>query len=134
VGALLLFWVFRMLWNDKKLFTTAMAALFLIYPGFLRQPMAITYHTHLTVLLLSILSIGLTIAAFKAKTMRWKIVLTALSVLTGITYLALIEYFVGMEAARLAIIIFLYFKEKQQIVSISRRSARSFSAGCLTSS
>jgi hypothetical protein len=114
VGALLLFWVFRMLWNDKKLFTTAMAALFLIYPGFLRQPMAITYHTHLTVLLLSILSIGLTIAAFKAKTMRWKIVLTALSVLTGITYLALIEYFVGMEAARLAIIIFLYFKEKQQ--------------------
>ncbi|HTX78677.1 MAG TPA: hypothetical protein VMC62_03375 [Longilinea sp.] len=112
-GALLLFWVVRMLWSDKRLVTTTMAALFLVYPGFLRQPMAITYHTHLTVLLLSILSIGLTIAAFRAEVMWQKIVLTVLSILTGITYLMLIEYFVGMEAVRLVIIIFLHFKEKQ---------------------
>ncbi|HTX78676.1 MAG TPA: hypothetical protein VMC62_03370, partial [Longilinea sp.] len=113
-GALLLFWVFRMLWHDKKLITTAMTVLFLVYPGFLDQVMPLAFHTHLTVLLLAILSNGLTIASFQAKAKSTKITLAVLSVITGIIYLIAIDYFAAMEAARLAIIFILYFREHPQ--------------------
>src|SRR5215211_5931529 len=46
-GALVLFWLLNMLWPHKRTETTLMSALFLVYPGFLSQPNAIDYQSHI---------------------------------------------------------------------------------------
>src|SRR6185436_13306376 len=63
VGALSLFWILKMLWSRQPGATTLMALLFLIYPGFLSQPNAIDYQSHIIGLASALLSIALTLRA-----------------------------------------------------------------------
>src|ERR1043165_4888441 len=61
LGALALLWCLNMLWPGKRTATTLMSLLFLIYPGFLSQPNAIDYQSHIIGLAAALASIALTL-------------------------------------------------------------------------
>ena len=107
VGAFCLLWLLRLLWPANRTETFLCALLFLIYPGFLSQPIAIDFQSHLVGILLAFLSIGLTVRSFSvAGRVPW--VLTWLgSVLTGWFYLGQMEYYIGFEAVRILVIVLL---------------------------
>ena len=87
------------------------ALLFLVYPGFLSQPNAVDFHAHIVSLALAMLSLWLTMEAINkgyGNVIRWG--LLGFSVLLAWAYLGLMEYFIGIEALRFALIFEWYQK------------------------
>ena len=111
IGALGFLWLLRRLWPEHKVETTTAAILFFIYPGFLQWANATTKSNQITTYTLSILSIYLTVAAFQAKKIRWKVFFTLGAVATAISYWFLYEYMIGMEGMRLGIITLMIWRE-----------------------
>jgi len=101
-GALALFWLLNMLWRHRRVETTIMALLFLIYPGFLSQPNAIDYQSHIVGLAAAFLSVALTIKAILSERRMEKIIFHALSILLGCLYLSQMEWYIGFEFFRWA--------------------------------
>ena len=88
------------------------ALLFLVYPGFLSQINPIDYQSQLMSLCLAMISIALTVQAIHTQKLPLRIVLTLLSILTGLAYLPLVEYFLGFEALRLVLILVFVLRQK----------------------
>ncbi len=120
-GAVLLWVTLGMVWPAQKRANLLMAALFLIYPGFLSQPNAVDFQAHLFSLMLAMLSLALSVKAVLATPPWVKWTLTALAILTGWVYLALMEYFIGLEALRLGLIALLVFRQANGIKTFTRR-------------
>jgi hypothetical protein len=97
-------WMVRSIWVNKPLITLSMAALFTVYPGFLQQPNALIYTVHLLTLLLIAVSIGCTVHAVRAAARTRFIVFTLIGVVTAAAYIFLLEFFIGSEILRLAVI------------------------------
>ncbi|HEX2697547.1 MAG TPA: hypothetical protein VHM28_07555 [Anaerolineales bacterium] len=106
------FWILTMLWPRKQSASTLSAILFLVYPGFLSQYNSIDYQSQLLSLFLAMISIALTVKAIQTLSPFIKVGLIVLSILTGWFYLALVEYFFGLEVFRF-ICIFLLIHQKQ---------------------
>jgi hypothetical protein len=106
VSAIALFWILERLWSGRKILNFFAALLFLLYPGFLSQVNPIDYQSQLLSLCLAMISIALTIKAIQTAHAPGRVILTILSVLLGMEYLALIDYFIGLEVLR-AILVFL---------------------------
>jgi hypothetical protein len=104
LGALALLWLLRMLWPENRRETFLSALLFLVYPGFLSQPIAIDFQSHLVGILLAFLSIGLTVKSLSASSLYPRLALWLGSVLTGWFYLSQMEYYIGFEAVRFFVI------------------------------
>src|SRR5688572_11787801 len=104
LGGVCLYWAFRLLWPERRFFTFASALLFTIYPGFLSQPNAIDYQSHIVGLFLGILSIVLTIRSILESKRIPRILLFAGSIFAGWAYLSQMEYFIGLEVFRFACI------------------------------
>jgi len=60
MGGVFLFWTGRVLWKDRHFFALVTGLLFAIYPGFLSQPNAIDYQSHILALFLAMLSVAAT--------------------------------------------------------------------------
>lgn len=103
-------WIVRMLWPGKNRTTLWMALLFLIYPGFLSQPNAIDYLCHLTGFAAGMLSIALTIRAVQASSWIRRILFYIISILLGWFYLGQIEWYIGLEFFRFAVLLLLAFR------------------------
>ena len=88
------------------------ALLFLVYPGFLSQINPIDYQSQLMSLCLAMISVALTVQAIHTQNRLGRIVLSLLSILTGLAYLPLVEYFIGFEALRLVLIIVFVIRQK----------------------
>ena len=88
------------------------ALLFLVYPGFLSQINPIDYQSQLMSLCLALISIALTVQAIHAENRALRIVYTLLSILTGLVYLPLVEYFIGFEALRLVLVATFVLRQK----------------------
>ena len=101
-GALSLFWILKMLWPRQPGATTLMALLFLIYPGFLSQPNAIDYQSHLVGLAAALLSIALTLKAVLSESRFTKMILHVASFFPGWLYLGQMEWYIGFEFFRWA--------------------------------
>ncbi|HXQ35132.1 MAG TPA: hypothetical protein VN843_14045, partial [Anaerolineales bacterium] len=99
-GALALLWILQMLWPRDPITTTLMSLLFLIYPGFLSQPNAIDYQSHIIGLAAALLSIALTIKAILSESRVLKILLHASSIFLGWFYLGQMEWYIGIEFFR----------------------------------
>ena len=95
-SALGLLWIFQMIWPGKKKITFFMIALFAVYPGFLDQPNAIDYQSHLFSFALAILSIALTVKSVLSPRSVQKIVWMVSSMLLTLGYLFLMEYYIGL--------------------------------------
>lgn len=107
LSAVTLCWIMERLWSGRKLMNFSAALLFLLYPGFLSQVNPIDYQSQLLSLFLAMISIALTIKAIQTSNLPDRVILTILSILLGIEYLALIDYFIGLELFRLAVVLLL---------------------------
>lgn len=116
LGGVSLFWAFRLLWPEKRFSTLAAALLFTIYPGFLSQPNAIDYQSHILGLFLAMLSVALTIKSVLTAERTPRMLFLAGSVLAGWGYLSQMEYFIGIEVFRFAGIFVLLWREQGKTV------------------
>ncbi len=110
MGGVFLFWTGRMLWKDRNFFALVTGLLFAVYPGFLSQPNAIDYQSHILALFLAMLSVALTVQSLLVANLRNKILLIAGSVLAGWGALSQMEYYIGIEGFRFASIILLMWR------------------------
>ena len=110
-AALAALWLFRMLWprQNRPAFFTAL--FFLIYPGYLWWTSGIEYQPIVVSLCLQVLSIALTVKAILSPNLLNRVFYLLGSILTGWGYLALVDYAIGMEFFRLAILFVLVNRE-----------------------
>ena len=70
LGGISLFWILNIIWPQRRFLVTTAAILFVIYPGFLSQPNAIDYQSHIFALCMALLSIVLSLKAILATPRR----------------------------------------------------------------
>jgi len=110
VVALLLRWLssaflfmgFRSLWPEKEAQAWMVSAFALLYPGFSEQPMAVTFLPHHLSFLFVAISFCLTIWAIHSPQFAW--LFTAVSVFAALLGYMIIDYFIGLEFLRPAVI------------------------------
>lgn len=107
IGGLALLGTLNLLWARRKVMITAMALLFLIYPGFLSQPNAIDYQSHIVGLAAALLSIYYTLKAVLSENLLKKIVFHTSSILLGWLYLSQMEWYISFEFFRWACVFIL---------------------------
>lgn len=110
LGGVCLFWIMKMIWEKRNLFSLMTALLFTVYPGFLSQPNAIDYQSHILGLFLALLSVALTIKSILISEKPKKIFFIFISILTGWGYLSQMEYFIGIEVFRFVCIFILAWR------------------------
>jgi hypothetical protein len=111
VGALLFYWLLTLLWPSKKMEISAMAVLFLVYPGFLQTPSAKTFMNHFLCYAMGIGSIAFTIKAIKSECKKSFLVFTVLSLFLAVPYLFIYEYMIGLEGVRILLMGYVYFQK-----------------------
>jgi hypothetical protein len=123
LGGAALLWILNILWPHKRFFILTTAILFTIYPGFLSQHNAIDYQSHILALFLALLSVALTLKAILAADRRPQILFTLGSILSGWGYLSQMEYFIGVEAFRVACVFLLVWRSSRSDWGQAVRSA-----------
>jgi hypothetical protein len=117
-----LWWALHGIWPQKTLQTTAIAALFLLYPGFQQQYIAITYGNAFIILSIYLLSWGLLFWGLRRK--RLFMILYPISLLTALYTVFTAEHFFGLELLR-PVLIWLVLKDETKqgdtTASITRR-------------
>lgn len=123
VSAAALFWIGNQLWSRRVTYNWLAALLFLVYPGFLSQVNPIDYQSQVFSLACGMVSVALTLKALQAKTSaaRWGYI--AASAALAWVYLGLVEYFLGFEALRFAIIGVLRLRQTDQPIFTRLKSA-----------
>lgn len=109
LGAL---WIFDILWKDNRRFNFIAALLFAIYPGYFWWISAIEYQPMIASLALQVFSIAFTLKAIESHAPAagdggrdgassvGKAAYIIGAILTGWSYIALVDYAIGMEAFR----------------------------------
>lgn len=97
-----MWWSLLLLWPNRKREVTWMAFLFAIYPSFLQQPVSVAFSQHWITYLLFFVSIGSMLQGLRSP--RWFLPLTALSMVTCALHLFTMEYFIGLEILRPALL------------------------------
>ena len=100
-------WSLRMVWPQQKRLATLAALFYLIYPGFLSQPNAIDFQSHIAGLCFATFSIALTLKAVTTKNLWLRILITGLSIFFGLAYLSQMEYYAGYEVVRFVLLFML---------------------------
>ena len=117
-GALAAYWLLTLLFPNHRLASLLSASLFIVFPGFLQQPNAIQYQPHILNLTLALFSIALSVYALISDIRSFhRIGLIALAVLLGLGSLFMMEYYIGLEGARL--ILFWYIGQNR--ISLMQR-------------
>ncbi len=111
------FWILELLWSKQRRTNLSIAILFLLYPGFLSLTNGLDYQSHLIALAFAMLSIALNVKAFSIEKKPQRNLLLLFSVLLGWFYLGQMEYYIGFEFFRLAII-FLLASRKNASLSL----------------
>jgi hypothetical protein len=132
LSALFFFWFLSILWTGQKKIVWLTALLYLIYPGFLSQFNGIDYQSQMVSLAAMMLSLLLTIFAYRSKKLSTHLALfIPLTTLTTF-YLGLVEYFVGMEALKIAVLLLLVCREQTGWLARVKQSILWFSYSLLT--
>ncbi len=109
LGGLAALWLLRQLWPEERLATTLAAGLFVVYPGFLSQPKAVTYQLNILALDLGLLSLGMMAAAVRAQRKWARVGLTLAAVGAALLCYAMFEYMIGLEGVRLLVLATLFW-------------------------
>lgn len=104
LGALSFLWTLRMIWGRSRTAMLFASILFLIYPGFLSMPNSIDYQSQQIALFFAHLSIAFSVRAVLTERRAARYALWISSILLTWFYLSLVEYFLGLEVFRLAIL------------------------------
>lgn len=101
LGGLGAFWLFSILWPQRRWQAVLMASLFSVYPGYLWWVSGVEYQPMVLSLSLQTISIALTLQALRSKRRTVQAGLVFGAILSGWAALFLVEYAVGMEVFRL---------------------------------
>lgn len=112
-GGIAAWWLFRLLWPQQRRATFLLAVLFVLYPGFHWWVAGFEFQPYVLSVGLQALSIAFTIKAISTPGISKRIGWMLASLLSGLAYLALVEYAIGMEALRL-ICVFIYLKHQSK--------------------
>jgi dTDP-4-amino-4,6-dideoxygalactose transaminase len=104
ISALAFFWLVRSIWPKRKIETTFITLLFIVYPGFYQQPNALTFKQLLLAYAAALFSLSLTVQVLKANKTINKVLLTILAVVLAAFYIFIYEPLIGLEIARLFLI------------------------------
>ncbi len=107
LSGLSLLWTLRQVFPSQRWAALSASLLFLTYPGFLSQPNAIDYQSHLSGLAAGMFSIALTVEAIQAGNSKSKAALFIFSIMLGWFYLTQIEWYIGLEFLRFSCIFIL---------------------------
>lgn len=107
VSGLSLLWILRQVFPNQRWAALSASLLFLTYPGFLSQPNAIDYQSHLSGLAAGMFSVALTVKAIQTQNSRSKSAVFIASILLGWFYLTQIEWYIGLEFLRFGCIFIL---------------------------
>jgi hypothetical protein len=99
LSALAFWWLLRQVWPRAGRWVEVAALLFLIYPGFSQQPIAVTYSLYYLYYTLLLLSLGLMLRAQKQSGRR-RVVSTLAALGLAATLMLSTEYFYGLELLR----------------------------------
>ncbi len=124
LGGLALLWLLRMLWPRQRAAVTAMALLYLVYPGFLSQPNAIDFQSHIVGLAAAMLSIALMVKAVLTSKPLMRAVLFGLSILLALLALGQMEWYIGFEYLRWASVFILANRMPGTLLQKAWRSIR----------
>ncbi|MCC6147994.1 MAG: hypothetical protein IT308_10550 [Anaerolineaceae bacterium] len=102
LAAVGVWWTLRLLWPEHRRQAVYAALLFIIYPVFTQQPIALTFHQQWLQYVLYFFSVAAMLLSFSHP--RHGIMLTGLSLAGMVLELSITEYFVGLEALRLVFI------------------------------
>jgi len=116
-SALAFYWLLNQIWKKNIGINVTAALLFLVYPGFLQQPIALPYGHHISHLALFIFSLVLMLKSLENH--KHYVALTGLSLITS-TIMFSLEYFATLELIR-PFLIYLYRKHN------TRKSSPDFS-------
>lgn len=123
VSAVALYWIGNQLWPRRAAYNWIAALLFLAYPGFLSQVNPIDYQSQIFSLACGMVSVALTLKALQAKTSTERWAFIVVSAALAWVYLGLVEYFLGFEALRFAIIGVLHLRKTEQPIFARLKSA-----------
>ncbi len=113
VGVWALLYLLRVLWPGRKFATTAITLIFIVYPGYLSQPISTTFQNHLFTYGAAILSMALLVAAVQTEDRTRRTLLYLLSLVCTALYLPVYEYMIGLEAVKL-VFLWLALQQKGQ--------------------
>jgi hypothetical protein len=103
-GGFLVFGTLRRVWPQARIGATAAALLFIVYPGYLQQYNAVNKAFWLVSLTAALLSLYLTVVSLRSGNKGMALLSGATAVVLAGIYPTIIEFYVGLEAVRLALI------------------------------
>lgn len=98
LSAVSLWWAARQVWPRHGRQAAWLALLFVVYPGFQQQAVAVVYSHYFWILALHWFSIGAMVRAVRRPEARWR--WTAAALLSGAVSIFALEYFVVLEVLR----------------------------------
>jgi len=133
ISALALWRIVRLVWPSCPTVAFSAAALFLVYPGFTQQSIALTYQNYHLGILLCLLSINMTIFTIINRSSKSNYILFLLfSVLLEILYLLVLDGLIVWEAMRWALILVLAARCSVSVWSALTLGVRQATAYVLT--
>ncbi|EKD89911.1 MAG: hypothetical protein ACD_32C00113G0020 [uncultured bacterium] len=105
-GGYALFYLLKKLWPDKLSVITSITLLFLIYPGFLEQPLPLGFGIWILTLTVWTYSVFFTILAIKANKKLKAFLFTFFALILQISVFFLLEFFIGTEILRILLIMY----------------------------
>lgn len=110
VSAILFWWLTRIIWKDQKYFSISAAIIFLVYPGFMQQSIALTFSNHFIGVISALLSIIFTLKSLTCSSRRKKNIYISAAILLEVAYLFNYEYMLGYEVVRIVLIWYIQYK------------------------
>ena len=105
-----MWWSMGILWYKHKKNLAFAALLFAVYPIFMQQPIAVTYHQMWLQYVLYFISLGTMFLSVRKGRNFW--VYTSISLISMLLQLSITEYFVGVEFLR-PVFIWLIISQRQ---------------------
>ena len=121
-GGLSVLWSLRMVWPQQKRLATLAALFYLVYPGFLSQPNAIDFQSHIAGLCFAAFSIALSLKAVTTKNLGPRLVWSGLYIFFGLAYLSQMEYYAGYEVVRFVLLFILAGQREQAFFARLKRA------------
>jgi hypothetical protein len=112
IGVVFIYLTLNAVWPVRAWLNRWIGVLLLVFPGFLQQPVSVTYSRHFTAFALLAISLYLTVLALQHRKFFW--LWMPLSVIFGIAQIFMIEYFVGLELIRPVVIWAVLWAEQKE--------------------
>ena len=122
LGGVGMWWSLGKLWPQARRPVAFATLLYMVYPVFFQQPIAITFHQQLMQYVLYFFSLGAMIMAFRQPRRFWPY--TLLSLALSLIQITITEYFVPLELVRPIILWVLFSEDREDRQPLLKRFRR----------